>query len=64
MTHIPSWLSSLPITFPYCAFLPSHLLVPIRPQIATDYSNPAPAPLHIIKRVGDQWWPLEEMKYY
>ncbi|GBP39681.1 Vacuolar protein sorting-associated protein 13A [Eumeta japonica] len=59
MTHIPSWLSSLPITFPYCASLPSHLVVPIRPQLATDYSNSAPAPLHIIKRVGDQWWPLE-----
>ncbi|GBP70862.1 hypothetical protein EVAR_53526_1 [Eumeta japonica] len=46
MTHIPSWLSSLPMTFPYCASLPSHLLAPIRPQIATDYSNSAPAPLH------------------
>ncbi|GBP93117.1 hypothetical protein EVAR_65055_1 [Eumeta japonica] len=25
MTLIPSWLSSLPITFPYCASLLSHL---------------------------------------
>ncbi|GBP80846.1 hypothetical protein EVAR_62376_1 [Eumeta japonica] len=53
MTHIPSWLSSLPITFPYCASLPSHLLVPIRPQIATDYLNSTPTPLHTIKRVTE-----------
>ncbi|GBP62591.1 hypothetical protein EVAR_47028_1 [Eumeta japonica] len=33
MTHIPSWLSLLPITFPYCASLPTHLLVPIHLQL-------------------------------